>query len=101
MITVRHFIGGEWADSADGAAYAARRAFDHGPWPRMNPAARKKIMHTAAALIEERLEEFAAAETRDMGKPIRESRTNDVPRAAYNLRFFADFAEHTHTETYA
>lgn len=128
MITVRHFIDGEWAESADGATFesvspidntviarvarganadadravdAARRAFDLGPWPRMNPAARKKIMHAAAALIEERLEEFAAAETRDMGKPISESRTKDVPRAAYNLRFFADFAEHTHTETYA
>ena len=128
MITVRHFINGEWADSADGAMFesvspidntviarvarggitdadravdAARRAFDHGPWPKMNPAARKKILHAAAALIDERLEEFAAAETRDMGKPISESRTKDVPRAAYNLRFFADFAEHTHTETYA
>jgi aminomuconate-semialdehyde/2-hydroxymuconate-6-semialdehyde dehydrogenase len=128
MITVRHFIDGEWADSADGATFesvspidntviahvarggvtdadravaAARRAFDHGPWPTMNPAARKKILHAAAALIEERLEEFATAETRDMGKPISESRTKDVPRAAYNLRFFADFAEHTHTETYA
>ena len=128
MIIVRHFIGGEWADSADGATFesvspidntviaqvarggvadadraveAARSAFDHGPWPTMNPAARKKILHAAAALIEERLEEFATAETRDMGKPISESRTKDVPRAAYNLRFFADFAEHTHTETYA
>jgi aminomuconate-semialdehyde/2-hydroxymuconate-6-semialdehyde dehydrogenase len=128
MITVRHFIDGEWADSADGATFesvspidntviahvarggvtdadraveAARRAFDHGPWPTMNPAARKKILHAAAALIEERLEEFATAETRDMGKPISESRTKDVPRSAYNLRFFADFAEHTHTETYA
>jgi aminomuconate-semialdehyde/2-hydroxymuconate-6-semialdehyde dehydrogenase len=127
MITVRHFIGGEWVGSADGATFesvspidntviaqvarggvadadravdAARSAFDDGPWPAMNPAARKKILHTAAALVEERLEEFAAAETRDMGKPIRESRTKDVPRAAYNLRFFADFAEHTHTETY-
>ena len=128
MIIVRHFIGGEWADSADGATFesvspidntviaqvarggvtdadrgveAARRAFDHGPWPKMNPAARKKVLHAAAGLIEERLEEFATAETRDMGKPISESRTKDVPRAAYNLRFFADFAEHTHTETYA
>jgi aminomuconate-semialdehyde/2-hydroxymuconate-6-semialdehyde dehydrogenase len=128
MIIVRHFIGGEWADSADGATFesvspidntviahvarggatdadraveAARRAFDHGPWPTMSPAARKKILHAAAALVEERLEEFATAETRDMGKPISESRTKDVPRAAYNLRFFADFAEHTHTETYA
>src|SRR5882757_7782883 len=127
MITVRHFIGGEWIGSADGATFesvspidntviaqvarggvadadravdAARGAFDHGPWPAMNPASRKKILHTAAALIEERLEEFAAAETRDMGKPIRESRTKDIPRAVYNLRFFADFAEHTHTETY-
>jgi aminomuconate-semialdehyde/2-hydroxymuconate-6-semialdehyde dehydrogenase len=127
MITVRHFIGGEWAGSTDGATFesvspidntviaqvarggvtdadravdAARSAFDHGPWPAMNPAARKRILHTAAALIEERLEEFAAAETRDMGKPIRESRTKDIPRAVYNLRFFADFAEHTHTETY-
>src|SRR3984957_8553004 len=128
MTTVRHFIDGEWADSADGATFesvspidntviahvarggvtdadravaAARRALDHGPWPTMNPAARKKILHAAAALIEERLEEFATAETRDMGKPISESRTKDVPRAAYNLRVFADFAEHTHTETYA
>jgi aminomuconate-semialdehyde/2-hydroxymuconate-6-semialdehyde dehydrogenase len=128
MTTVRHFIDGEWTGSADGATFesvspidntviahvarggaadadraveAARRAFDHGPWRKMNPAARKKILHAAAALIEERLEEFATAETRDMGKPISESRTKDVPRAAYNLRFFADFAEHTHTETYA
>ncbi len=128
MINVRHFIDGEWADSADGATFesvspidnaviaqvarggaadadravaAARRAFDSGPWPKMSPAARKKIMHAAASLIEERLEDFASAETRDMGKPISEARTKDVPRAAYNLRFFADFAEHTHTETYA
>ncbi|MFY9928764.1 MAG: aldehyde dehydrogenase [Streptosporangiaceae bacterium] len=128
MINVRHFIDGEWADSADGATFesvspidnaviaqvarggaadadravaAARRAFDSGPWPKMSPAARKKIMHAAASLIEERLEDFATAETRDMGKPISEARTKDVPRAAYNLRFFADFAEHTHTETYA
>jgi aminomuconate-semialdehyde/2-hydroxymuconate-6-semialdehyde dehydrogenase len=128
MITVRHFIDGEWADSLDSATFesvspidnaviaqvargsaadadravaAARRAFDRGPWPRLSPAARKQILHRTAALIEERLEQFAAAETRDMGKPISESRTKDVPRAAYNLRFFADFAEHTHTETYA
>ena len=128
MMSVRHFIDGEWTDSADGATFesvspidntviaqvargsaadagravdAARHAFDHGPWPTMSPAARKKILHAAATLVEERLEEFAAAETRDMGKPISESRAKDVPRAAYNLRFFADFAEHTHTETYA
>jgi aminomuconate-semialdehyde/2-hydroxymuconate-6-semialdehyde dehydrogenase len=36
-----------------------------------------------------------------MGKPITESKTLDVPRSAYNLRFLADFAEHAHTQTYA
>jgi aminomuconate-semialdehyde/2-hydroxymuconate-6-semialdehyde dehydrogenase len=128
MRAVRHFIGGDWADSADGATFesispidntviasiarggaadadravtAARRAFDEGPWPRMSPAARRQIMHRAADRVEERLAEFAAAETLDMGKPITESTTRDVPRSAYNLRFFADFAEHAHTETYA
>ena len=102
MMSVRHFIDGEWTDSADGATFesvspidntfiaqvarggaadadravdAARHAFDHGPSPAMSPAARKKILHAAAALIEERLEEFAAAETRDMGKPI-----SEIPR---------------------
>jgi aminomuconate-semialdehyde/2-hydroxymuconate-6-semialdehyde dehydrogenase len=126
--TVQHFIDGEWTDSSDGATFesvspidntviasvargsvddadravrAAREAFDAGPWARMSPAARKQIMHRAAALIEERLDDFASAETLDMGKPIAEARSKDVPRAAYNLRFFADFAEHTHTETYA
>ena len=128
MRNVQHFIDGQWVDSVDGATFesitpidntviatvarggvadadraveAARRAFDDGPWPRMSPTARKQILHRAAALVEERLEEFAQAETLDMGKPIAESRTKDVPRAAYNLRFFADFAEHAHTETYA
>jgi aminomuconate-semialdehyde/2-hydroxymuconate-6-semialdehyde dehydrogenase len=126
--SIQHFIDGQWVDSVDGATFesitpidntviatvarggvadadraveAARRAFDDGPWPRMSPTARKQILHRAAALLEERLEEFAQAETLDMGKPIAESRTKDVPRAAHNLRFFADFAEHAHTETYA
>lgn len=128
MRNIQHFIDGQWVDSLDGATFesitpidntviatvarggvadadraveAARRAFDDGPWPRMSPTARKQILHRAAALVQERLEEFAQAETLDMGKPIAESRTKDVPRAAYNLRFFADFAEHAHTETYA
>jgi aminomuconate-semialdehyde/2-hydroxymuconate-6-semialdehyde dehydrogenase len=125
---VKHFVDGQWMDSvdkstfqsispidnrpiatvarggaadADRAVAAARRAFDEGPWPRMSPAARKQVMHRAAALVEERLDQFADAETLDMGKPIAESRTKDVPRSAYNLRFFADFAEHAATEAYA
>lgn len=126
-LRVQHFIDGAFVDSLDGATFdsvspidneivavvaegaaadaeravdAARRAFDDGPWPRMSPAQRKAIIHRAADLIEDRLEELATWETRDMGKPISEARSKDVPRTAYNFRFFADFAEQTHTEAF-
>ena len=127
---VRHFIGGELVDSRRRdhvrVGVADRQLGDRARWPAArrrtrtapsrrpggpstrargrgcSPAARASCcIHAVAALIDERREEFAAAETLDMGKPISESRTKDIPRAAYNLRFFADFAEHTHTETYA
>jgi len=39
----------------------------------MSPTARKQVLHRAAALVTERLAEFAATETLDMGKPITES----------------------------
>jgi aminomuconate-semialdehyde/2-hydroxymuconate-6-semialdehyde dehydrogenase len=124
---VQHFINGEFVDSIDGKTFesispidnaviahvaegstadadraveAARRAFDEGPWPKMSPTQRRKIIHKAADNIESRLDELAAWETRDMGKPIAESRSKDVPRTAYNFRFFADFAEQQHTEAF-
>ena len=124
---VQHFINGEFVDSIDGKTFesispidnaviahvaegstadadraveAARRAFDEGPWPKMSPTQRRKIIHKAADNIEARLDELAAWETRDMGKPIAESRSKDVPRTAYNFRFFADFAEQQHTEAF-
>jgi aminomuconate-semialdehyde/2-hydroxymuconate-6-semialdehyde dehydrogenase len=125
--TVRHFIGGRFVDSlsgrtfdgvspidntvcatvaagapedADRAVEAARRAFDEGPWPRMPAAERAKVLHRVADGIEARLEELAEWETRDMGKPLTEARTRDVPRAAHNFRFFADYAAHAHDKAF-
>lgn len=83
-------LGG--AAEADRAVSAARQAFDEGPWPRMGFAERGAILHRVADLIEERGDELALADTRDMGKPITQSRRNDVPRSASNFRFFADHA---------
>ncbi|MDT0183970.1 aldehyde dehydrogenase [Microbacterium sp. ARD31] len=80
------------------AVAAARRAFDEGPWPRMSAGARRKIIHRFADLIEEHGDELAMADTRDMGKPITQSRGNDVPRTALNFRFFADHAALTPAE---
>jgi len=83
-------LGG--AEDADRAVTAARRAFDEGPWPRMGLAERGALLHRLADLVLEHSEELAAADTRDMGKPISDARTRDVPRTAQNLRFFADHA---------
>ncbi len=76
----------------DLAVAAARRAFDEGPWPRMGFAERGRILHRLADLIERDGDELASADSRDMGKPITDARTKDVPRTAQNFRFFADHA---------
>lgn len=76
----------------DRAVSAARRAFDSGPWPRMGFAQRGALLHRLADLIIEHADELGLADTRDMGKPIIQSRGNDVPRSADNFRFFADHA---------
>lgn len=88
-----------WAEVAeagpaeiDAAVGAARRAFDTGPWPRMGYAERGRLLHRLADLIESHAEELAKADTTDMGKPITDMLTKDVPRAALNFRFFADHA---------
>jgi aminomuconate-semialdehyde/2-hydroxymuconate-6-semialdehyde dehydrogenase len=82
-------LGG--AADAQRAVTAARRAFDEGPWPRMGFGERGRILHRLADLMEERTDELAMADTRDMGKPIAQSR-HDVARSAQNFRFFADHA---------
>ena len=80
------------AADADRAVSAARAAFDSGPWPRMGFAERGAILHRLADLIEAGAQTLGLADTHDMGKPITQSRGNDVPRSAANFRFFADHA---------
>ena len=71
---------------------AARRAFDQGPWPKMGYAERGALLHRFADLIEANAELLALADSTDMGKPVSDARTRDVPRTAANYRFFADHA---------
>jgi aminomuconate-semialdehyde/2-hydroxymuconate-6-semialdehyde dehydrogenase len=88
-----------WADvalgsaaDAEAAVTAARRAFDDGPWPRMGFAERQRLLHRLADIMEAHVDDLAGADTRDMGKPVIQSR-HDVSRAALNFRFFADHAK--------
>jgi aminomuconate-semialdehyde/2-hydroxymuconate-6-semialdehyde dehydrogenase len=66
----------------------------------MSPAERKRILHRVADGIDARADDLARWETRDMGKPIREAAGKDIPRCAYNFRFFADYAEHLATRAF-
>ncbi len=77
------------AEDVDRAVTAARKAADHGPWPRMSAATRAKFLCQMADGIESRARELAVLEARDVGKPVKECFNHDVARAAHNLRFFA------------
>src|ERR1022692_4383029 len=74
------------------AVRAARRAFDDGPWSRMTPSERGRIIWRIGDLISEHLEEFAELETLDNGKPFAVARAADVPLAAELFRYMAGWA---------
>ncbi len=78
------------ADTADvdRAVRAAHRAFEEGPWPRLRPPERARLLFTVARLIRERLEEIATVETQTVGKPIRDSR-DEVGAAADCFEYYA------------
>jgi phenylacetaldehyde dehydrogenase len=82
---------GDKAD-IDLAVKAARRAFDSGPWSRMNASDRGKLVWKLADLLEHNLEEFATLETLDNGKPLTIARAADVPLAIEMFRYMAGWA---------
>ncbi len=78
------------AVDVDEAVASAKAALPD--WAATPIAKRCAVLHDMADILEARLDELAAAETTDTGKPITTSRDLDIPRAVRNLRFFADFA---------
>ncbi len=76
-------------DDIDRAVAAARAAFDHGPWPRMEPAERASYLRRIAALIEARLPEIAWAWTTQVGAPI----TLAKKLVGQNVTLFRYYAE--------
>jgi aldehyde dehydrogenase (NAD+) len=114
-----HFIGGRWVRSSGGETFptvnpateeelaqvaagtpedvdravaAARHAYDK-YWRPMRPADRAKYVYRIARAITERSRELAVLETKDGGKPIKESRDFDVVQAAANFFYFAGWAD--------
>src|SRR5690625_450630 len=79
-------------EDVDRAVHAAREAFDHGQWTKMNASDRSRLIYKLADLIEDNREELAQIDTLDNGKPIRETRRVDVPAAIEHLRYYAGWS---------
>ena len=113
---IQHYIGGKLADSVSGETFdvlepttnetyiqcasgdkqdidlavaAAKKAFDEGPWPRMLPRERARILNKVADEVVKMNDRLAAIESYDSGLPIRQA-SGQALRAAENFRFFAD-----------
>ncbi|WP_236674923.1 aldehyde dehydrogenase family protein [Piscinibacter sp. HJYY11] len=116
---LKQFIDGEWVDSAsertmetidpatgkafaqvsagdaedvDRAVKSARLAVEHGPWTKVPPAARSRVLNRIADLIEARGEELATLESVDNGKPVTAARMADIPSSAGVFRYMAGWA---------
>src|SRR5213080_2450383 len=120
------FIGGKWVDSVSGKTFptinpatgeticqvaegdkadvdlavkAARKAFESGPWPKMTAAERGRLMNKLADLIEKNIDELAALESLDNGKPLRDARNADLPLTVKCYRYYAGWADKVHGKT--
>src|SRR4249920_963428 len=113
------FINGQWTDAASGKTFetpnpatgetlasiaegdredidravrAARSAFDDGPWSRMTPAERGRIIWKIGDLIYEHIDELAQLESLDNGKPYAVAKVADVTLSADMFHYMAGWA---------
>jgi phenylacetaldehyde dehydrogenase len=86
-----HIAAGDRED-IDRAVKAARAAFETGPWSKVSPAERGKMIWRLADLIEKNLEEFAQIESLDNGKPLKIARVADVPLTVEHMHYYAGWA---------
>ncbi|WP_413993586.1 aldehyde dehydrogenase family protein [Labrys okinawensis] len=87
------------AADLDRALAAARKAFDHGPWPDMTGAERSRLLHKVADLVEAKLEIFATLDSLESGKPISQAR-GEMAGAIDIWRYAAGLARDLHGESY-
>jgi phenylacetaldehyde dehydrogenase len=74
------------------AVVAARAAFDKGPWRKLAPSERGRLVWKLADLLEKHAEEFAQLECLDQGKPLFLARVADIPVSIDQLRYYAGWA---------
>jgi phenylacetaldehyde dehydrogenase len=79
-------------EDIDRAVKAARAAFETGPWSKISPSERGRMMWRLADLIERHTEEFAQLESLDNGKPLKIARIADLPLSVDHFRYYAGWA---------
>jgi aldehyde dehydrogenase (NAD+) len=124
--TQKMLINGEWVDSASGKTFdtinpatgevickvaegdkadidqavkAARKAFESGPWSKMTPADRGRLLNKLADAIEKNADELAALESLDNGKPIADASAADLPLSIACYRYYAGWADKIYGQT--
>ena len=80
-------------DDADRAVDAARKAFDSGPWPRLEPAERIAAIRRLAELYGKRRTEMAELITSELGAPISFAQRAQVALPWSMINAFCDLAE--------
>lgn len=120
MKEFKHFIYGEYVASASGKTFENRSPVDNsligqvheageaevdaavraakaalkGPWSKLTQNQRAAMLNKIADRINERFDEFLAAECLDTGKPRSMASHIDIPRGAANFKEFADSMNH-------
>ena len=84
-------------EDVDDAVAAARAAFD-GPWRRVTPQERGRLLYRLARELEARVDEFAELETLDTGKPLSQAR-GEISGCVGYLDYYAGAADKIHGET--
>lgn len=96
LIGMVHEAGREEVDAAVQAAKAAML----GPWGSYTQAQRISLLNKVADRINERFEEFLAAECLDTGKPRHIASHIDIPRGAANFKAFSETLANHPTESF-
>jgi phenylacetaldehyde dehydrogenase len=79
-------------EEVEDAVRAARAAFESGPWARMSPNDRGKLVWKFGELLEKYGDELAQIESLDNGKPVTYARNVDVAFSAELMRYMAGWS---------
>ncbi len=79
-------------EDIDRAVRAARAAFEDGPWGRLTPSERGRIVWKIGDLMLQHIDELAELEALDNGKTLTEARYVDLPLSADAFHYMAGWA---------